>query len=223
MKILISLLVFLPILFSSSVTPDGEIKENDVLIGYNQKSYYSIKTIDYPTGSYYKTIDSSFVIERDLKTGIEKQKTFLKSTIHEDKNAMDEWETTEFKNSKFSFNKFLKNNNIKYLYPEIYKYTHKSIKFNIDLEGLKTISQAKTIVIESIENVKKFVPWIKESLITEKKLKKNFPKERVDYVKVLDFVMDDKFIFITIASEIDKKQQSILVLKTDKFKKLLKE
>ncbi len=201
-------------------TPDDGIIEHEVLIGYNDFYYYSIKVVNYPTGSYYEGIDSAFVFERELKTGNVKSKIFLKSYHHQDTTTYSDWKVTECNNVGFKYHKYLKNKKIKYIFPSIYRFTtaNRNGKLVIDNKGLKLIYKDEKVLISNIDDIENYVQWINKSLMTQKEFNIHYKNVKDKFVSVSDFIEDGKYLFVILESKIDPEYlQSIIVINRDKI------
>ncbi|MBN1187509.1 MAG: hypothetical protein JXB49_34855 [Bacteroidales bacterium] len=206
-------------------TPDDGIREYDVLVGYNESSYYSIKTIHYPTGNYFIMIDSSFLVERNLTTGKVTSRILLRAAKHIDNTTFEDWETIEYKNKNFNYSKFLADKKVKYLYPEIYQNTNfKPLRLRVDIEGLKLIYRDDSILLETLEYISLYVPWIESFLENQLEHLRLFPYSGIEFVSISNVVADDNYLFITINGEIDpEKYQSVVVMESKKYEKLKNE
>ena len=212
-------------LLELSATPDQGIRKYEILFGYNEVSYYSIQTIHYPTGQYYKMVDSSFVTERNLVTGELTEKILIRSATHNDTTANQDWHTKEYLNSEFQFHKYLATKQITYLYPEIYSNnTYRPVRLHMDLEGLKVQHRENKAIIENIDFVETFAPGITETLNTQEELRIKYPGQKINFVKVVDFVGDGKYLFVMLGYGDDPEyNQSVCVISMDKFEKVRKE
>ena len=215
------LLILILAATSSFHTPDEGIQEYDVLIGYNDDFYYSIKTIHYLAENRFQRIDSSFLLQRSLKTSLEVNRTLLRAAKHTDKSTEEDWETNEFINPDFKLEQFIIENKIKYLFPEIYENSnYRPYWFELDSEGLKISYRGETTVVQDMESIEKAASWMSESLKEQNEDSKAYPDERHNYVNTQSFVGDDKYLFVRVSSEIiPNRLESILVIEMDDFLK----
>jgi len=213
------LLIFLAVSKLIFAIPDDGIREHDIVIGYNDNYYYSIKTISYPSGTYFSHRDSAFLVDRELQTGKVISKIFLSTRYHRDSTSYGDWKTKESDNNEFNYVEYLKENNIKYLFPNVYRYTtYRNIRFDIDSEGLKIKRKNEKELLLGIEKVEIFAPWVRDYLLKEAKMDKEFPRRKHEYIKVFDTVGDNEFLFVIIEGKYDPEYlQSIVVIRKDKL------
>lgn len=203
-------------------TPSDGIRENETLIGYNKTYYYTIKAVQYPTGNYYRRIDSTFVVERELTTGKLNAKICIHATTFIDKSTERDWVKQEYKNETFDYANFLLNKKIKYLYPEWFQNINDpSIQLDMLYEGLIVQLKNYKVVLMDADDIEPYAPWIKESLELERSYEQKYPKEKFNFVTVEAFVSDDMYTFFMIKSEFDVEiLRSVLVMETNRFKLL---
>lgn len=198
-----------------SATPDDGITIHETLVGYNSESYYCIQLVGYPSGTYYAHLDSAFMIARDFTTGKIKSKSYISSRDHIDKSSLGFWNTTLAENKDFDFIRFIKEQDIKYLYPEIYRFTvTELIHFKMDMEGLKVRigydEEYKTIV--KTNRFDQAAPWMKKYLIKEEELRKKYGAfSKNEAIKTRYFIGDGKYMFMTITGEWDAEHSEIVV------------
>lgn len=223
MRTILFLLICTPLLLNA--TPSDGIRENETLIGYNNTHYYTIKAVQYPTGNYYRRIDSTFVVERELTTGKLNARICIRATTYIDRSTERDWVKQEYKNDTFDYTRFLLNKNIKYLYPEWFQSINDpSVQLDMLYEGLILQLKNYKVVLMDADDMEPYAPWIKESLELERSYEQKYPKEKFNFVTVEAFVSDDKYTFFMIKSEFDVEiLRSVLVMKTDRFKLLQQE
>ena len=206
-------------------TPDDGVREHDVLIGYNENYYYSFKTINYPSGTYYANRDSAFLIERELKSGKLISKIFISSRYHRDSTSYGDWRTKEYVNSKFNYIEYLSEKNIKYLYPSIYKYSsYRRLWFEVDFDGLKLMYKQEKELIAELDLVEVYAPWIRKYLQEKEKTKQKYPNSKREYVKAACLIGDNDYVFLIIIGEMNADYlQSILPLKKEELSKKARE
>ena len=184
MKTLIPIALAFLFSLSLSATPDDGIRKYEILFGYNDISFYSILTIHYPTGQYFKRVDSSFVIERNLITGELTEKILIRSATHSDTTSNQDWSTKEYLNTDFQFHNYLAAKQIKYLYPEIYSNNmYRPLRLHIDLEGLKVQYRNEKAIIENIDFVEIFAPGITETLNSQEESRKKISQAKDQFCK----------------------------------------
>lgn len=216
-KLLLFIIHLTPL--SLLATPDDGERESEVLVGYNSSYYYSIKTIHYPSQTYFDLKDSSFIIERELSNGKLNSKICIHANQHIDSLANGEWTSIEYINQNFNFAKFLVEKKIKYLLPEIHQ-KHPSIieEFIIDETGLKIQKEYASITITPIDSIHVFIPWIKEALKSQTETNKHYPNNKEVYVKVFSYAIDKLYLFIQIQNNVyPELQQSIFVIKASEY------
>lgn len=216
-------LIWLP--FFVNATPSDGIRENETLIGYNDTFYYSIKTVKYPTGLYYKFIDSTFVMERSLSDGKLITKLCIQAATHIDKTTEGDWIKTEYRNEQFDYPQYLLDKKIKYLYPERFQNIYNpSVRLDILYEGLTLQLKNYKVVLLDVHDMEAYAPWVKKFLELEKEYKSKYPKEKFDFVTVKSFVSDDKHTFFIIRAKVDVEIfESVLVMDTSRFNLLQEE
>ncbi|UII30491.1 hypothetical protein LVD17_19555 [Fulvivirga ulvae] len=205
-------------------TPGDGIIENETLIGYNSTYYYSIKTVRYPTGSYYKFADSTFVMERALATGKVNTRICTHASTYIDQSTEGDWTKTEYRNTEFNYPRFLLNKKVKYLYPERYLNIHEpAIRLDILKEGLVLQLKDYKVMVMDLVDMEPYAPWITESLSKEQYYRYKYPKEKFNFVTIKAFVNDDQHAFFIIESKIGAEiLQAILVMEGSQFKLLQK-
>ena len=209
--------IFMMLVFSArlTATPDDGITIHETLIGYNSESYYCIQLVGYPSGTYYAHMDSAFMIARDFNTGKIKSKNYISSRDHVDKGAVGFWSTMLSENKDFDFISFIKEHDVKYLYPDIYRFTvTEFIYFKMDMEGLKVrigYDQEYKMVVKT-NRFDQAAPWIKKYLIKEAASNKKYPMRSSEKaIKTRYFIGDGKYMFMTITGEWDAEHSEIVV------------
>ena len=117
MKLNYYLLLFGLLLLSSfRPTPNASVWENVQLIGANTKSVFSLNLLRYNSGSYYRSVDSLFVVEKNLKTGTLIERRPLKTVeFYQDPDSTS-YVLTETYAKLFDLIAYQKENNIEFLF-----------------------------------------------------------------------------------------------------------
>lgn len=109
------LLVFL-VLSGFMTTPDGFVWENIQVIGANKKSVFSLNLLRYNSGSYYRSVDSLFVVEKNLMNGCLIERRPLKTVAFYQHPDSTTYELTETFSEPFDLIDYQRENNIEFLF-----------------------------------------------------------------------------------------------------------
>lgn len=205
-------------------TPDDGVVEHESLLGYNTESFYSVKVISYPTGTYYAQFDSAFVIERAFKTGIIKSKQFINTRHHKDSTALGDWYTSITENQEFDFVRFMDENNIKYLYPNITRHSTDFVAgFIIDSDGMKLKFKKGIDLISPMDVLEKHNAWIKDYLEMQEIRNAKYPNwKKAEYVRVRDFILSDDYLFVIVSGDNEPERfETIFAIERNKFDNII--
>ena len=112
------LLLVLLVLSSFMTTPGSSVWENVQLIGANSKSVFSLNVLRYNSGSYYRSVDSLFVVEKNLMTGSLIERRPLKTVeFYQDPDSTS-YVLTETYSKPFDLIAYQKDNDIEFLFKD---------------------------------------------------------------------------------------------------------
>ena len=195
-------------------TPNRATWENEILLGMNQSYFYTLKTCRYLTGTYFHSIDSVFLLEKDLKTGAVQEEIPIRVVEHRDETSMGDWTHTEQWKDPVNLIEYQMAKKMEILYqsnlPENYN-------FRFSGEGLMLHYKNREEQIVVTDHLANFISWIELYLYYQD----NYKNDRDFRIRISEAYASAGHYFFVVESGVDHSdidfKQSILVFRRELF------